>query len=293
MDSPAPTNPPEPAPPPSTDDAACVTCGYELRGLDADGRCPECGTSIERSLGGNHLVYSSFEYLDSLRRGALFIIIAAVAYLVGLICVGIVVTVIDVRTATTTGSTGPTMLRDAVTGGATLAGLALEILGFYGYWLFPAADPSILRGDRGSTARQVVRVSVIISAVCSVVMTMVGIGSLAASVTLTPLFDAAEGIVGLAGGLMIIVKFFATMVYIRWLARRFPTRVGLALDQRAVLYMWLLPLLIFPGCFVLFIPVLISYVLYCLFLNRVRDELNAVRVEAERRFGGGAPRVAG
>ncbi len=41
--------------PRSTIDAPCVHCGYDLRGLPANGRCPECGTAIARSIRGDLL----------------------------------------------------------------------------------------------------------------------------------------------------------------------------------------------------------------------------------------------
>lgn len=32
------------------DDMACIQCGYNLRGLNDEGRCPECGTPIEKTV---------------------------------------------------------------------------------------------------------------------------------------------------------------------------------------------------------------------------------------------------
>ena len=33
-------------------DLTCVTCGYNLRGLSPDGRCPECGELISKTISG-------------------------------------------------------------------------------------------------------------------------------------------------------------------------------------------------------------------------------------------------
>ncbi len=60
------------------DDAICLQCGYSIRGLPHGGRCPECGTPIQRSLQGNLLRYSSPAYLATLNRGV-FLILAAIA----------------------------------------------------------------------------------------------------------------------------------------------------------------------------------------------------------------------
>ncbi len=49
------------------DDRACARCGYNLRGLSPDGRCPECGALVARSLHGNFLRYADADWLEKLR----------------------------------------------------------------------------------------------------------------------------------------------------------------------------------------------------------------------------------
>jgi len=51
-------------------DVLCVSCGYNLRGLSADGDCPECGAAIRGSLRGNLLPFSHPRYIGRLARGA-------------------------------------------------------------------------------------------------------------------------------------------------------------------------------------------------------------------------------
>jgi hypothetical protein len=49
-----------PAPPgPVEGDWVCIACEYPLRGLDPKGKCPECGTSIARSLRDDRLAHAS------------------------------------------------------------------------------------------------------------------------------------------------------------------------------------------------------------------------------------------
>ncbi|MFG0251677.1 MAG: hypothetical protein ACF8NJ_02250 [Phycisphaerales bacterium JB038] len=52
-----------------TADLVCLSCGYNLRGLDPAGQCPECGTLIERSQGPALLRYSAPRYLRAVRWG--------------------------------------------------------------------------------------------------------------------------------------------------------------------------------------------------------------------------------
>lgn len=47
----------------------CVICGYLLRGLDATGRCPECGTAIQRSMRGDALADANPRWLWWIRLG--------------------------------------------------------------------------------------------------------------------------------------------------------------------------------------------------------------------------------
>lgn len=51
------------------EDQACAHCGYNLRGLSLDGKCPECFTPVEQSLRGNLLKHADPDWLDRLRFG--------------------------------------------------------------------------------------------------------------------------------------------------------------------------------------------------------------------------------
>lgn len=65
---------------------ACVSCGYNLQGLDASGRCPECGAPIQRIVlptSGNTdtLGDAPGSYLTALALGAVLIALSGVAHL--------------------------------------------------------------------------------------------------------------------------------------------------------------------------------------------------------------------
>jgi hypothetical protein len=63
----------------------CLRCGYELRGLPSDGRCPECGLSVARSAVPNdELRQAPPCWLASLSWGVrLLLVVMAVAFLWG------------------------------------------------------------------------------------------------------------------------------------------------------------------------------------------------------------------
>jgi len=57
-----------------SEDLSCLKCGYNLRGLDFSGRCPECGTPIGRSTYGNALQFCDPAWVRQLASGAKWIL---------------------------------------------------------------------------------------------------------------------------------------------------------------------------------------------------------------------------
>ena len=52
-----------------TSDLACCHCGYNLKTLRRDGKCPECGVPVADSLMGDRLEYRNPAWLDGLAEG--------------------------------------------------------------------------------------------------------------------------------------------------------------------------------------------------------------------------------
>jgi hypothetical protein len=51
-------------------DTPCFRCGYNLRSLAMDGRCPECGKAVRLSMRGQHLAAADPRWRRRLRLGA-------------------------------------------------------------------------------------------------------------------------------------------------------------------------------------------------------------------------------
>ncbi len=62
-------------------DLLCAKCGYNLRGLQTDGTCPECGNPIAPSLHSRTIFGDPF-WLDDVTQGLRIMIFSAVASLV-------------------------------------------------------------------------------------------------------------------------------------------------------------------------------------------------------------------
>lgn len=69
-------------------DFACLRCGYNLRTMSLQGRCPECDLPVERSAGGNLLRCCDPAWLRRMARGAAWLApgigLEAIATLLGL-----------------------------------------------------------------------------------------------------------------------------------------------------------------------------------------------------------------
>jgi hypothetical protein len=254
-----PVGAPPRAPDLSREDVPCLNCGYNLRGLTRDGACPECGTPVQRSLQGNLFIFSAPEYLRALVMGLVCILVAVLAR-IGVMAVGIPAAIIIA--ATNPQWTG------MVEVGMSMAAMPVSALSLYGWWLFSAPDPAILGMERGDAPRRIIRITVVVVA-CTTVVELAGQWMARANPASEVLQIAAEVLSGAAG----IGQFFASMLYVRWLAPRIPSP---ALERRAGTYMWLLPLIFVLGACVMVGPI-VSYIMYFLMLNEIRVFLKAIR----------------
>jgi hypothetical protein len=217
---------------------------------------------VLRSIQGNLLRFSSGAYLAALHNGVFIIltsIIVQVLVLVGGLLLGVLVATL---------ANSPAAVR-SFTVGLQAVSVAISLALLLGWWMFSAPDPAIIGVNTGATARQVVRITLIINAIATLVnasLEVIAVNSPPAQAIL--LTFAFIALIAWA------VQFFASMRYVQWLAPRLPNE---HVHRRARLLMWLGPLLYTVGALACGIGPLIALVLYWNMLDWVRKDIKAIR----------------
>jgi hypothetical protein len=197
-------------------DVACRKCGYNLRGLTTDGRCPECGTAVGFSLQGDLLRFCDPRWVETLRRGAGAFVAAVVIFFVVWMSF-----LFSMRFE---------VFREVsdFLGYATIGGYVLALVG---WWLMTQADPSGLGEDVYGTARKVIRVTLAIALIELVVRLVIFRLLMSGDVWLA--FQGFEA----AGRGAMVVSFAAQLAYLKRLAVRIPDH---KLSRRAGFLMYAL-----------------------------------------------------
>ena len=184
-------------------DMRCLNCGYNLRGLLPDGRCPECGIAVGRSAYGDVLRYCEPAWVESLASGA--------NWLLASILVGILASVAGVAFAAASGTASPMMI-----------GLVWVLVALIGCWKLTAPDPSEL--EQNTKVRQVARWGMLASLALSL---------LGAAGTNLGLFG--EGLVVLSESIISLAAMVVLFIYAGRLAIRIPDE---ALVRQTRTVMW-------------------------------------------------------
>lgn len=248
------------------DSAVCLQCGYAVRGLDTTHNCPECGAPISRSLMGNLLEFSSSAYVRSLYRGVVMILVAMILQVV-LVLLGIVAMIAAIAIASSASANSPKFINQFQMWMEIIM-LPITALLLVGWWLFSMPDPAILGAEQGQKPRLIIRITVAITAAMAVLelmartMTVPGANG-----------DLLSGSAAVLNGLAGTVQFFASVLYVRWLAPRIPDK---DLHDQAKKYLWMLPLIYVLGAICFWAGPLVAGVMYLLMLNTVRMRLQAI-----------------
>jgi hypothetical protein len=184
---------------------------------------------------GNLLEFSSAEYVNSLHRGVVLVLIAMILRVIVSV-LGIVGMITVVAIMSSTGAAPPALM-NSVQIWMFIILLPISGMTLIGWWLFSRPDPAIMGAETGQRPRMIIRVTVSIT------------------------------------GLAETVQFFASVLYIKWLAPRIPDK---ALADKAKTYLWLLPLIYVLGAICVGLGPIAASIIYLLMLNTVRMRLQSI-----------------
>lgn len=248
-----------------TESVACLSCGYDLKGLDAFGTCPECGFRVQDSLAGPLLRNSSAEYLRSLSGGALLLCIwSALLVPTWLPCISAL-----------TSSSGA--------GQAVTSTASMVLAGVFGVgaWLLCARDPGLSPSFPGERDRRRLRMYAIAFAALTVID---HVGSLVAHTPREVYGLFADRLPMMAASIVRVVlaipMYFFLMFHVRWLARRAGDR---SLRDMNLQFTWLVALLFFPGCALLGLGAIGACILLFVMFVALGRRVSAIEREADER----------
>jgi hypothetical protein len=205
-----------PTAPPLDSEIHCIFCGYNLRGLDPAGRCPECGRPIAASHRGDRLAHADPAWLRKLRFGAslkLWNIVLTI--LLGMIA-GIVIVVMGLPIIIT-----------------LLIGLAGALLGLWATYCITAQEPRTALTEDPVSLRKFIRLCAIMAFVGAIIHGLDDVIAMPSGFSGPGAISyfLISVIASLAGVVVIVVE----LVYFRRFALRAPD-VALARSTRTLIW---------------------------------------------------------
>lgn len=241
---------------------ACVRCTYNLRGLPANGNCPECGEPIANSTRGMLPRIVSAEYCNKVISGLTLVTR-------GTMCVFVFLIAAIARSILSPGLM-PTWV------GVVVYALIVAVSGLMtvGYWRITTPDAGQPKDAQPATARRIVRGSVVFTLSATLLYLSATLIEPRSLVNLSGRsFEALIDVFQISLLVAWVTRQSAMAAYVAWLARRVPDP---SMNKRAKRYRWLLPS-IFIGLFLAYgLGLLLSSVMLWLLLGDLRARLLGV-----------------
>jgi len=184
------------------EDIHCRACGYNLRSLDPNGICPECGTAVGRSVHGDLLRFCDPTWVGRLASGMNWIVAGIVCHVLTAVLAASVAGFI----AATTGS-----MPEPQSGWVAFLYMPAALVNLIGCWRVTTPEPRRLEQESTLSARRLVRFTFVATFVLEPIANLLDQSG-------APISEA----IGLLVGTLGLVGLLAVFVYARQLALRIP-----------------------------------------------------------------------
>ena len=208
------------------EDVRCHSCGYNLRGISPDGRCPECRADVGRSIHGGLLRYCDPQWVRRLAGG--------VSWILASILLGIPIW-LSWRINAWEFTITPRLI-------ATLNLLVIGV-GLVGCWMVTTPDPGGAAAERRLSGRRLTRYMMIAWALSHVLQFFPSLDTIVIGIPWTRM-TVLQVIPGVAA-------YVSLCIHGRGLALRLPDQ-WLARQTRIV--MWGIASTAVPGMLLIFVP---------------------------------------
>ncbi len=182
-------------------DLSCMICGYNLRGLQTGGACPECGTDIARSRQGDLLKFADRNWLNGAHRGTFLLSASTTTIMLSLMAmVAMQFVFLSLLKSPAWASVFAVVLGSVV--------FASVLLMIFGVWMITKQEPRVSLTEQAASSRRLAT------------------GALLAVLILFPVCTVVPQPfahwVRLAAGISFVVGMANCLRYLETLARRIP-----------------------------------------------------------------------
>lgn len=195
-------------------DTPCVGCGYNLFGLDRNGRCPECGTIVADSVRGEGLAFANRKWLAEVCRGLTFLYAACLISLASVAAGFVGMTIVSLVFTSARWFTLARVLFRIIL-------LVVPVLAIIGVFKVTAPDPGASLNESPTSLRRMARATAV--AMLATILLWLGIEQLVLSANMSK--NAGETLIGISGflaGVLVLIMVVTLFEYLATLADRIP-----------------------------------------------------------------------
>ena len=145
-------------------DAPCRQCGYNLRGLNKTGVCPECASPVAVSVRGDSLRYAALPWVRQVVRGVRATTWGVRGFIV--LMIGAIFFAVFLVSTMIAAGTAAVWIVGLLAGALGIAGLVCFALTQLGIWLSTAPDPSRALDRAQVTPRRIARTAPVALLLC-------------------------------------------------------------------------------------------------------------------------------